>query len=105
MYTFGSEWFPHHRDNISQVLSAVSSGPKKTYQIQVPNDEIKFTKFPDQVSYLYDTSPTKFPDFVFSDVKSVLVMFDISQFTCKGRKTWTTMKIIGVSKFICHGGH
>jgi len=69
---FGSELFPHHGESISHVLSTVSSASKKKYQIQVPCDEIKSMKFPDQVSHLYNTSTTQFPDFQFQMLNQFL---------------------------------
>ena len=84
---FGTELFPHHGDSISQVLSTVVFASKDTYQ--------------KQVSHLDDSSPTQFPDFQLFKLRSFFVKFDdYSQFTCKGSKMWTLVKIIGVNKFI-----
>jgi len=98
---FGSEMFPHHGDSIPQALSTVVSASKETYQKQdFYCDEAKSTWFPHQVYYLDDTSPTQFPDFQLFDVQSVLIKSDDTQFICKGSTIWTSLKIIGVHKFV-----
>jgi len=64
-------------------------------------DGTKSFKFSDQVLHLDDTtSATQFSDLHLFHVQSILVKFDDFQSTCKGSKTWTLLRVIGVPKFV-----
>jgi len=76
------------KHGIGSVVPMDTSSPAQ-FKGELPSDQAKTIEI-----------PTQFPDLQLFKFQSVFVKFDDSQFTCKGSKMWTLVKIIGVNKFI-----